>query len=247
MQKDYEALHHKLEAGYWFFVSRRDVIKRLIRDEARASAVLEIGCASGVLIEELKQSGFASISGVDVSEAAIEACHKKGIKEALLIDGTHLPYPDGRFEVLITSDVLEHIEDDGGALREWARVLKPGGKMILLVPAWQFLWSDHDLANKHFRRYGRGELVSKIKAAGFEVARVSYWNFILFVPIVIFRAMLKLLPKGKQKTETEGNLYGGSAVTNAILRSILMIENKLIEWGVNLPFGVSLLVVAKKK
>lgn len=255
MQSDYEVKHYKLEKDYWFFVARREVIKSFLNNEVRSKKVLEIGCGSGMLLSDLRDVGFESenIFGIDISNTAINACQARNISNVQLADGAKLPFPDNSFDILISSDVLEHIENDNVTLSEWNRVLKPGGKMIMLVPAFPALWSEHDEANLHFRRYTKSGLTNIIERNNFEILRISFWNITLFFPALIIKLLLRLFsrrnPDGNlgNASKPHDHLYGSSRILNPVMHAIISVDNFLIKSGINLPFGVSLLVYAKKK
>lgn len=245
MREDYEAKHHRLEKTHWFLTARRALVRRFLRLRARDERIIDIGCSSGLLLQELREDGFTDLTGVDVSEPAIRECQRAGFTQAVLIDGERLPFADGTFTAAIASDVLEHIEADRQALQEWHRVIRPGGELILLVPAFPFLWSGHDVANKHFRRYRRRPLVTLLREAGFHPERVTYWNSLLFFPIALVRLLLHLRP-APDTEPAQDQLYQASPVANALLRRSLGLESAWIDHGNNLPIGVSLVIRARR-
>lgn len=245
MREDYEAKHHRLEKTHWFLTARRALVRRFLQPRARDERIIDIGCSSGLLLQELREDGFTDLTGVDVSESAIRECQRAGFTQAVLIDGERMPFADGTFAAAIASDVLEHIEDDRHALREWHRVIRPGGELILLVPAFPFLWSGHDVANKHFRRYRRRPLMALLLEAGFRLERVTYWNSLLFFPIALVRLVLRLWPAPETEPARD-QLFEASALTNTLLRRSLGLESALIDHGNNLPIGVSLVIRARR-
>jgi SAM-dependent methyltransferase len=249
MDRDYESRYHELEASQWWFEARRDMVIRLMRKIDKKANILEVGCSGGCLIKDMKDYGFERVSGVDISKAAIEVCEEKGIKSVYLRDGIKTGFNDSQFDVVISSDVLEHIQDEVSALREWNRILKPGGILILFVPAFSFLWGEHDDANNHYRRYAKQGLIFNTERAYFKIERASYWNCTLFFPVALFRALKRILWKGS-KTNQQDRLYRvypirGYPIINKILMCVLKFENRVLEIS-NLPIGVSIFVVAKK-
>ncbi|OGZ45449.1 MAG: hypothetical protein A3C84_00115 [Candidatus Ryanbacteria bacterium RIFCSPHIGHO2_02_FULL_48_12] len=244
MDISYEKTYHELEETFWWFVARRDMMRRLLSDVSHQAKVLEVGCASGVFMRELAAIGFGDVWGVDISDRAIEQCKARGILRASCQDAAKMDFPNASFDVLTASDVLEHIADDQAALHEWYRLLRPGGTLVLFVPAHMFLWSPHDVANRHERRYSRLELERKVRGAGFSLERVSYWNTLLFFPIALVRFILQVLPYASRKST--GQLHGTNALINGLLKRLLLLENVYLGSGHNFPFGVSLMVVAKK-
>ena len=241
MEKSYEQAYHQLEDTQWWFVARRDMLLGLT---PRESAILEVGCASGAFLNSLKADKFTHLLGIDVSEEAIMRAHARGLNNVSMADARHIPFEDSRFDIVVSSDVLEHIENDSEALREWHRVLKPGGKLLLFVPAHPFLWSSHDEANQHIRRYQRVEILRMLAGAGFAIERSSYWNVFMFFPIAFIRALLHILPNKLMQRGRQ--LHALPRVFNTIIIGILRFENLLIVRGWRVPLGVSFFAVARK-
>ncbi len=248
MDQDYEAKYHVLEDRHWWFRARRDLVMSLVNHYSpkRSSRILEIGCSSGALMRRLAAQGYQSVMGIDVSEQAVAECERRGLGNARLMDAQKLDFPDLSFDTLTASDVLEHLEDDARALREWHRVLKPGGVVIIFVPAFAGLWSEHDVANHHFRRYELNDLVEKARAAGFVLERRAYWNIALFLPIAVVRRVRKFLPKRETPGTPDSDLFPPPALLNWLLYNVLRGENAVFRRGWNFPFGVSAMVVGRK-
>ena len=160
MKKDYEAQYHLLEEDHYWFRGRRHVVHELVLKANRdpECRILEIGCSGGPLIQQLHGDGYRHVTGIDISAEGIEQCRRRGLADTHVMDAQEMSFADGSFDVVTASDVLEHLADAPRAIREWRRLLKPGGTLIVFVPAFQFLWTEHDEANKHFRRYHRQEL-----------------------------------------------------------------------------------------
>ena len=245
MQSQYEELYHRVERRHWWFVGRRDLIRRLVLDlsPARDCRILDIGCAGGLLIEELRSAGYRQITGIDVSPAAIAQCRAAGIPEAELGDATCPGFPPESFDVIIASDVLEHLGDVPTALAAWRRILRPGGIIIAFAPAFMFLWSPHDVANAHHHRYRAAELRAVLAAAGLRIERVGYWNFLLFGAAAAIRLGRRLVPGAAVR---DGDLRLPVAPLNRMLRGFLAVENRVIRAGLDLPWGLSALVIARR-
>jgi SAM-dependent methyltransferase len=243
MKVDYEKIYHDIETDHFWFKSRRKYITDLLKDYPKDIKILDIGSSSGILLNELVNLGFDvnNLYGIDISEVAIENCKVNGIPNAFVMDAQEITL-NQKFDVIIASDCLEHLENDAKALENWNSLLKPAGDLFVFVPAFMSLWSQHDVANMHHRRYTSKELTTKLKDKGFSIQKASYWNFFLFFPIYIFRAVGRLLPR-KDK-EVSGDLDKPSVV-NGLLYHLINFENKLLR-SINFPFGISTYCIAKK-
>ncbi len=244
MDVNYELKYHKLEEKNWWFISRRSLITQLIKKNGihKSDKILEVGCAGGPLIKILAAEGYSNITGIDLSENAIELCKKRGIENAMVMDAAKTLFKDNEFDLLIASDILEHIEDDHSALAEWKRILKPNGILIVFVPAFSFLWSNHDVINHHFRRYSKGMLKGDIEKANLTINTLSFWNFSLFLPVCLLRLIQN---KQKNTVVTNDHLYELNPFINKMLIYLLKVENFLLRF-IRFPFGVSVFAVCKK-
>ena len=250
MDLTYEAKYHQLEEQHWWFASRRDAVYDLIRslNLPTTTAILEIGCSGGPLMQRLRAAGFDDLTGIDVSAPAIELAQARGVPHVAVMDGAALKFADGRFDLVIASDVLEHIEDEAKALREWTRVLKPGGQLLVFVPAHQYLWSEHDVVNHHFRRYSRQGLVAALERAGLRTLRSSFWNAAMYFPTAALRLGKRLLSgpvSPRKKPGATGDLHHFGGPANRVLLHWVKAENRLLR-HLNLPLGVSVFALARK-
>jgi 2-polyprenyl-3-methyl-5-hydroxy-6-metoxy-1,4-benzoquinol methylase len=243
VQNEFEKLYHEVETKHFWFRSRRNYIISLLKHENKDLSVLDIGCSSGILLNELHAIGFKknNLFGVDISEKAIENCKANGIENAYVMDGAKIEL-NRYFDIVIASDCLEHIEDDQKALSNWHSLLNENGKLYVFVPAFMTLWSQHDVVNMHFRRYTKSELVTKLNNKGFQIVKSSYWNCLLFLPLIIVRPLSRLLKKNNGSES--GNLDKPGAF-NGVLYQLINFENKLLK-SINFPFGVSTFCIAKK-
>lgn len=244
MERTYALKYHRLEGNHWWFLGRRDIIYKLIMDYHKDAEILDIGCSGGALIGFLKAKGFKRLRGIDIDVRAIDICRQKGITDVRISDAAETEFKDRQFDIIIASDMLEHIENEDRALFEWYRILKPGGKLIVFVPAFKLLWSKHDEVNLHYRRYCKSDLIKVLRKNGFSIERSSYWNFSLFFPTSFIRFSQKLFSRGNKRSGDQ--LYGVPLFVNKTLEYILRLENIFLSGGIKFPLGVSLFAVARK-
>jgi 2-polyprenyl-3-methyl-5-hydroxy-6-metoxy-1,4-benzoquinol methylase len=240
MDQCYEKKYHEFEKNYFWNKGRNDMIFNLIQTVDRNVKILDVGCSGGQLIELLSINSFVNIYGIDVSENAINKCKEKGLNNVFVMDGEKPIFNNDRFDIIIASDVLEHIENDRSGLAEWNKLLKPGGQLVIFVPAYRFLWSYIDELNHHYRRYSKTSLISRLEEANFKVDRSSYWNFCLFFPVSLIRFYQRLFP-GKVKDD----FYELNLLVSKLLIGLLNIENWFLK-RFNFLFGVSVFAVARK-
>ncbi len=238
MDKEFEAKYHEYERQHWWFITRREMVRKMVRKNYWGRKILDIGCASGHLIKELIADGVKKehLTGIDISEEAINACHDQGYYQTHVMDGGSPTFEAEAFDLIVSSDCLEHIEDDQKALENWHRILKVEGRAIIFVPAFQFLWTKHDEVNHHFRRYTKKELKRKCQEAGFTIVRSGYWNTILFSLVAAVRVVNK---------NGSDDLNLPSPMVNGTFKMIIRLENTFHRFFCLFP-GVSTFVVVKK-
>jgi len=241
-RRDFQELYD-LEETYWWFVGRRKLVRQLVERHVhdRQGLVLDAGCGTGGTMKELAEAG--DICGCDCSPHALAFCRRRGFAHVAAGDVLALPYADNTFRAVVSCDVLEHLPDDQAGLGEMVRVLQPGGVLIATVPAHRFLWSEHDEALAHRRRYSARELRGKLKEAGVAVVKLSPVVVAAFAPILAFRLAQRLRPKLPDEPRTDLRVL--PRWLNNLLIGALRLENWLLRF-VNLPVGTSLVVVARK-
>lgn len=233
-----------VEDRMWYFRALHSHVARALDGAGLpgAAVVLDAGCGTGGLLRRL--SGIHSEwrwTGVDLSPAACRLARERvaaatEIREASV---TALPFADASFDAVVSADVLYHVADDAAALREFARVLRPGGVVVINVPAYRWLWSYHDEAVHSCRRYRRREVLAKLGAAGFSGAAATFWNTLPF-PLVVARR--KFLPRPRDGSDVR--LY--PPVVEAAFNAAMAVERAWLRRVGPLPFGVSIFAVARK-
>ena len=169
---------------YWWLNGRRDFIYRFImRLNGKHLKILDVGCSCGNLIEKLEKNKSHEVYGIDNSKYAVQKCIGKGLKNVRFGNAVKLPYKNSFFDVVIASDVLEHIKSDKKALEECKRVLKRHGYLIIGVPAFSSLWSRLDSYKEHKRRYDKVDFIELIESIRMRTSFITYWNFFSFLPI----------------------------------------------------------------
>ena len=234
---------YEVEESHWWHAGRRKIIagfvERICRDTGvERPRILDVGCGTGANLVMLSEYGEAE--GVDVSEEALEFCRARGLNNVRLGAAEQLPYEDETFDLVTALDVVEHLDDDVAGLREMRRVLVPGGRVLLFVPAFMFLWGVQDDVSHHRRRYRMPELRRAVERAGLEVERTTYANITFFAPVLLIR---KLMRVAGLRAASENNI--NIPALNGILGRMLGAEGALLR-RTNLPFGVSGLCVARR-
>ncbi len=240
MEKKYIEEYINLEKKGFWFKARRELILGLIKNNKKDIKILDIGCAGGVLLKELKKYGFLNLYGIDIEEKFVKLS-KKICKNIFLADAGHLPFKDDYFDIIIASDILEHLKNDKKALKEWCRVLKNGGKIIFGVPAFNILWSYHDIINCHKKRYRKKDIFQAVPE-NLKVVKLFYWNMLFFIPTLFYKLSWKVFNIKK----THVSFFKNKRI-NRFLTLLMKIENLLIlKLKLFPPLGVSLIGVLKK-
>jgi SAM-dependent methyltransferase len=241
--RQYQELYD-LEETYWWFVGRRSLVRQMVeRHVGKAHLrLLDAGCGTGGTLSRM--TGLGELYGFDFSEFALSLCRDRGFSLLTAGDLTALPYQSGAFDVLLSCDVLEHVDEDRVGLAEMARVLKPGGHLVITLPAHAFLWSEHDEALAHRRRYSAKEVRVMLQEAGLEVVKLSPVVTVAFLPILAFRLGQRLRRHTSDEPKTDLRIL--PRPLNNMLIGLLSFENWLLRFT-NLPVGTSLVAVARKR
>lgn len=241
MQKSHYQTLYESELNHWWYKARRELVHSLIKrhlGKNTALKILDVGCGTGALLKEL--GDYGEVHGIDFSSEAIDFCKSRGVVNVEKSILETITYPNGYFDLVLALDVLEHVPDDSKGISEIYRVLKPGGTVIIFVPAFKFLWGVTDVLSEHYRRYTRHEVIAKVSKQGFQIQDSSYFNFFLFPFIALSRFIVNLL---KIKINSENNT--GDGLLNSFLYFVFKSEVWFLRF-VKFPFGVSCMVIAKK-
>jgi SAM-dependent methyltransferase len=247
MKKEFYPLYYMLEDKHWWFLGRRRIFLKLLdrhfpkSEGARKHRILDVGCGTGTLLKYFSRYGVAQ--GVDMDEDAIAFCHMRGAHRVQKVGPLPLPFDDNTFDLITILDVLEHIDDDEGTLRELYRILRPGGMLMVSVPAYQFLWGPQDEISKHKRRYIAPQIRALLKQTGFQVKKLSYFNTILFPAVAVIRMLRPYLPRTFQ-VDSDCTITKLGPL-NRLLARLFALEAPIVK-HVSLPFGVSILGLAHK-
>jgi SAM-dependent methyltransferase len=231
-------LKASLEERHWWYRGRRrivlDAIERLqLPADAR---LLDAGCGSGAMLSRLRR--FGSVTGVDVNPAAVAYALERGAGAVKHASIDRLPFADQEFDLVICLDVLEHVSDDRRALAELRRVSSPGGLLIATVPAYPALWSPHDVAAGHLRRYRAGELRTRAENEGWRIVRETSFNVLLLPPAACARIAARI-----RHARPRSNLLATPRWADRALELPLRLEAAAIRRGKALRAGLSQLAV----
>lgn len=233
----------ELENDYWWFVARRRLVEEIVKKESlkhSSPRIFDVGCGTGANLAAFSQYGKSF--GIDMATSAIKFCRSRGLTNLVISKVEFLAYLSESFDIITALDVLEHIDDDIIAMKELHRVCKTGGTLLVTVPAYGFLWSEHDEALHHRRRYAAYELRNKLTLAGFDVERCTYFITFFFFPILFIRILQSIF---KNSTHPKTSHIHLPQILNQLMISILALEQRLLGF-INLPFGVSIVCVARK-
>jgi SAM-dependent methyltransferase len=250
MEKQIYTALARAGSAYWWNQGRQYLLTRMWRRFGRplpghTPRILDIGCAAGGTLSYLAAWGEAW--GLDLSAEAVALCLAWGIDEHRLVvgDAQSMPFfTDERFDLITAVEVLEHLPQPERGLAEIRRILKPGGLLLLTVPADPKLWSDRDARLGHFRRYRLAELKAAVRAAGFEILTASYANAFYYWP---YRGLLALRRwrQGGSVPRVATDTLEAPAWLSALFRLLLQAETHIL-LRTGLPWGVSAVCAARK-
>jgi SAM-dependent methyltransferase len=236
---------YRVEQDHWWFRARREIVWSLVERYVEGGAkrrlqVCELGCGTGGNLAALADRH--EVVGVECSTAALEFARRRlgdRVVRGSLPDDVCLPHAS--FDVVLLTDVLEHIEDDRRSAAVALRLLRPGGIVVATVPAYQWLYSPRDAHHQHYRRYGRRRFETLWKSPESSNLLISYYNSFLFLPAAIAR----LASKWKLSRSAISDLSVPPQPLNALLARVMSCERNLLGRMAQ-PFGLSLVAVVRK-
>jgi ubiquinone/menaquinone biosynthesis C-methylase UbiE len=228
--------------SHWWYEARRVLVADLLADRLPPGATaVDVGCGTGEVMAVLVASGASRVVGTDLSPRALAhaASREQPAGSLVAARAEQLPLPAGSADVLVSLEVIEHLDVDLTALQEYRRVLRAGGTLLVTVPAYESLWSEHDEWAGHRRRYGSGQLRRVVERAGFDVERVSYY-FSFLVP---FAFALRRTPLRRLVSSTD-EAASSSPLVSRVMTSLCGAERAMMRRIDRLPCGLSILALA---
>jgi SAM-dependent methyltransferase len=241
-QAEYLKMYEAEDRMWWYRGVHANLATMLSWARADHGPVLDAGCGTGGLMARLGRliPGLADIVGLDYDRTAASLARRKSGRPVCVGTVNGLPFADEAFAIVFSVDVLAHDGvDERRALGEVLRCLKPGGALVVNLPAYDWLRGAHDERVHQHRRYTRGRAMALLRAAGFARVRASYWNSALF-PLMVLRR--RVFPPKDEASDVM--IY--PAPVEALFRLVMAVENLWLRLGLNLPFGGSVIAVAVK-
>ena len=246
MERSEYGVMYRLEQSYWWFVGKqflvREQVRLLLSNRDPEQRILDIGSGTGIILKILEE--FGETFGMEMSWEAIQFLKKRNLKQIVCSDADQvLPFKKGSFSLITCLDVLEHLDRDTALLTEMIRVCKEGGHILVTVPAFNLLWSPHDSALHHRRRYTRTRLLGQVSGLNCRVIKASYYNFILSLPILAVRKLRALFSeKGKGQSDFFIDLPEAVNRSLSALYKLEILGLRIFRY----PYGVSLLLLLEK-
>jgi SAM-dependent methyltransferase len=224
---------------HWWYEGRRELVREsLDRFPMPEGLVLDVGCGTGDNMPMLAEVTGRAVVGTDLS---LDALHHATRGHTAIAFAEELPVPIGACGLVTSMDVVEHLDDDLAGLREYRRVLAPSGLLLLTVPAYQWLWGEHDVRAAHRRRYRVGGLRAVVETAGFEVLHTTYYNSFLVPPA----AVLRRTPLRRLVKETDEEVGNTSPFVSKVMTRLSRTERRLARRR-RVPFGLSILLIGRR-
>lgn len=233
------------EDGHWWYRGRRNIVCDLIASLGleRGAPILDAGCGGGRSLEDLIR--FGEVTGLEPSGVSLDVARERDVGRVVEGSILAMPFGDGEFALATSLDVIEHVDDDVGAFRELRRVVRDDGWLLVTVPAYPRLWSSHDVANHHFRRYTRATLLAAARAGGWDPVRTTHFNALLLPVAAVYRS---LESRGLARREASELVLTSTPVwLNTVLLYPLLAERAALRRGRDLPAGLSIMALFRAR
>ena len=205
--------------------------------------ILDIGCGTGTELKIL--SRFGQVTALDINQNAVEIA-KKNNSQIILADIEKYDLDNNYYDAVCCFDILEHLKKDQEVIKNIFNSLKTNGLFFFTVPAYQFLFSGHDIILGHKRRYSKKDILLKLEKAGFKVIKINYWFFLLFPIALTVRIIKTIFAKLNKNNIYKPDMKNHNKYIEQLLFRVLNLENKLMPYNINLPFGLTIYGIAKK-
>jgi SAM-dependent methyltransferase len=233
-------LLEQIEEGHWWFVGKRLLLASLLAEAEAGARLLDLGCGTGGVLRDWSQR--CRCFGVDGSRVALRICRRKGFESVAQGDFTALPFARGIFDMVVMLDVLEHLDDEVALLHQAREACSRGGRLLIAVPAFEWLWSQHDETFGHRRRYTASRLQRVVRSAGLVPERTTYTNALVFPLAAVWRLLSYRTRLGRFAPGHDFWTLPGWL--NALLIRLYALEAWLVR-RIDLPVGVSIVCIAR--
>ncbi|MFH1999669.1 MAG: methyltransferase domain-containing protein [Planctomycetota bacterium] len=241
----------ELEKTHWWFIGRRRIFFTLLHrflPKTNGLLIMDVGCGFGGMLEGLSEMG--DVMGMEIDMHSARACLERGFKGICLGSGYDMPLKPCSLDLITLFDAIEHIEDDQKVVHQCAESLKPGGHIMITVPAYQFLYADNDRIARHMRRYTRPRLKQVVEEAGLNVVKATHFNVLLFpliLPAVLLLKAKEALrgPIPEDRSGSTNLSYKYPWILSYILKTLFSSERFFLT-RVSMPFGHSIAMIARK-
>ena len=250
MDPDYFKQYYTLEREHWWYMARIKILASFVKlhlFKGEPLKILNVGVATGATSEMLLQ--FGTVTSIEYDKACIDFVNNNTSIKVQQGSITEIDFEDNTFDLVCAFDVIEHVENDQKAASELLRVCSKKGYVFVTTPAYQFLWSEHDVVNHHYKRYTLGGFKKLFEKDLYNIVKQTYFNTFLFPPIALLRLALWPFQKNKNVTneprETDATRFNSSAV-NKVLYNLFLFEKSFLS-KISFPFGVSIALLLRKK
>lgn len=244
MEEAFYEEYARIEAVHWWFEGRRAIFDALLAQLplSPSALLLDLGCGTGANLSFL--SRYGRVIGLDWGAAAARYSRRRTALPVLRGDVQALPFQSDSVDLVTAFDLIEHIDDDQACVREMARVVRPGGFVLVTVPAFPWMWGRQDVINHHKRRYRAKELARLFETASLQIQRLTYLNTFLFPVVAAVRLARRVVPEKNTELVSDFSMTKPGKI-NDWLGKLFSLEAPLIA-RFNLPVGVSLLCLAQR-